>query len=82
MVKFKSASSKKARDRTELHEQYRKVSKELKTYIRKEVIKFESNLAKNSKTEPKMIFSYIRSKQLTNNRITTLTSDSGEVLSS
>ena len=33
--KFKSASSKKARDRTELHEQYRKVSKELKTDIRK-----------------------------------------------
>ena len=28
-----------------------------------------------------MLFSYIKSKQLTNNRITTLTSDSGEELS-
>ena len=62
--------------RTELHEQYRAVSKELKADIRREVVEFESNLAKNSKTDPKMLYSYIRSKQLTNNRITTLTSDS------
>ena len=53
----------------------------MKTEIRREVIEFESNLAKNSKTDPKMLYSYIRSKQLTNNRITTTTSDSGEDLS-
>ena len=79
--KFKSVSRSNAGNRTELQEQYRAVSKELKTDIRKEVIEFESNLAKNSKTDPKMLYSYIRSKQLTNNRITTLTSDSGEDLS-
>ena len=62
--------------RTELHEQYRAVSKELKTDIRRGVVEFESNLAKNSKTDPKMLYSYIRSKKLTNNRMTTLTSDS------
>ena len=39
---------------------------------------YESKLAKYSKTDPKILYSYIRSKQLTNNRITTLTSDSGE----
>ena len=64
-----------------MQEQYRAVSKELKTDIRREVVEFESNLAKNSKTDPKMLYSYIRSKQLTNNRITTLTSDSGEDMS-
>ena len=57
------------------------MSKELKADIRREVVEFESNLAKNSKTDPKMLYSYIRSKQLTNNRITTLTSDSGEDMS-
>ena len=53
--KFKSVSRKNATDRTELHEQYRAVSKELKTDIRREVVEFESNLAKNSKTYPKML---------------------------
>ena len=79
--KFKSVSRKNAGDRTELQEQYRAVSKELKTDIKREVIGFENNLAKNSKTDPKMLYSYIRSKQLTNYRITALTSDSGEDLS-
>ena len=76
--KLKSVSRNNAGDRTELQKQYRAVSKELKTDIKREVTGFESNLAKNSKTDPKMLYSYIRSKQLTNNRITTLTSDSGE----
>ena len=79
--KFKYFSPSNAGYRTELQEQYRTVSKELKPDISREIIKFESNLAKNSKTDPKILYSYIRSKQLTNNRITTLTSDSGEDLS-
>ena len=33
------------------------------------------------KTDPKILYSYIRSKQLTNNRIITLKSDSGEDMS-
>ena len=59
------------------------MSKELKTNIRREVtrIGFESNLEKKSKTDSKMLYSYIRSKQMTNNRFTALTSDSGEDLS-
>ena len=78
---MKSFSRSNAGNRTELKEQYRAVIKELKTDLRKEVIEFESNLAKNSKTNPKILYSYIRSKQNTNNRITTLTSDPGEDLS-
>ena len=66
--KFISASSKKARDTAELHEQYRKVSKELKTDIRNEVIKFGSNL--ENQTENAIL--------LHKNWQTTLTSDSGE----
>ena len=52
------------------------MSKELKTDLMKEVIGFKSNLAKNSKTDPKMQYSYIRSKKVTNNRINKLTPDS------
>ena len=40
-----------------------------------EVIGFEINLAKNSKTDPKMLYSYIRS-----NKINTLNSESDEDL--
>ena len=68
-------------DRTELQEHYRAVRKELKINIRREVIEFESKLEYNSKTDPKILHSYIRSKELTNNRITSLTSDSSEGLS-
>ena len=48
--------------------------------IKKEVIEFESTLAVKSKMLPKMLYSYIRNKQL-NNRITTLTSGTGEDMS-
>ena len=61
--KFKSVSHKNAGDRTELQEQYRAVSKELKTDIKREVIGFKSNLAKNSKTDPKC---FIRTSEVKN----------------
>ena len=67
------------------------VIKELKRDVRREVIEFESNLAKNSLTDLNMLYSYIRSVnwQITELLITelqnywqiTLTYDSGEDLS-
>ena len=44
--KFKSVSRNNTGDRTELQEQYRAVSKEMKTDIRRELIELKSNLAK------------------------------------
>ena len=54
------------------------MSKELKTDIRREVIEFESTLAKTRKPSRKI---YILSKQLTNNRINALLSGSDKDLS-
>ena len=61
--KFKSFSSSNAGDRTELQEHNRAVSRELKTDIRREVIELESKIAKNSKIDPIILYSYIRSKK-------------------
>ena len=56
-------------------------SKELETCTRRVRIQFGSNNTKNSKTVSKMLYLYNRSKQLTNKKINTITSDSGEDLS-
>ena len=72
LLKLKYVSCNNATDRTKLQEQYKDVSKELKTDIKIEVSGFESNLAKYSKTDPKMLYSYIRSKQVTHYIITPL----------
>ena len=49
--------------------------------MKKAVTEFEGALAKNSKSQPKLLYSYIRNKQQVNNKITTLTSDTGEDMS-
>ena len=75
--KLKSFSRNNAGDRTELQEQHRAMSKELKTGIRREVSGFESNFV--FETDQMKLYSYIRSQRVTNN--IDLLSDSGEDLS-
>jgi hypothetical protein len=60
--------------------EYKKVCKELKVMIKKAVYQYEMKLAGNAKSDPKVIYSYVKSKQSVKEQVRALRNSEGELV--